>query len=191
MIGHLEGKLLHDDTNYIIVSVGGIGYKVFVTMGARDTISGSNSTVSLWTYLVVRETALDLYGFSDRNELGLFEKLLTVSGIGPKSALSILSITSVDTLKQAIISGDTSHLTSISGIGTKAASKIVLELKDKITYDGNSTSKVMKEDLDVLEALKALGYRESEARDALQQIPKEAKGTSARVTEALKSLGSS
>lgn len=189
MIGHLEGRIIHTDPAFIIISAGGVGYKVFVTMGVRESISDTSESIALWTYLAVRETALDLYGFANKKELDLFEKLLTVSGVGPKSALSILSVTSVDTLAHAITSGDTSHLTSISGIGAKAASKIVLELKDKITYDGAASTESMKEDMDVLEALKALGYREHDARDAIKDIPTDITGTSNRVTEALKLLG--
>ncbi len=146
--------------------------------------------ISLWTHLAVRENALDLYGFEHLNELNFFEMLIDISGIGPKSALGIVSIESIDTLKKAIASGDTSYLTKVSGIGRKTAEKIIIELRDKlVAHKEEAGSTTLRTESDALEALKSLGYSNSEARDALKQVSADTEGTSARVKEALKILG--
>lgn len=186
MIGHIEGKVLEANHERALVEVGGIGYIVFATPDTLNKISKSKKA-SLWTYLVVRENALDLYGFSDKEELKLFEMLLSVSGIGPKSALGILSIATVETLKSAVSEENSSYLTKVSGIGSKTAQKIVLELKDKIGVSGEGM--VLKGEEDTLEALVAMGYSLSEARDALKGVPREIEGGNERLREALKSLG--
>lgn len=187
MIGHISGKILHHDLTYIIVEAGGIGYKVYTTTG---TLSTTSEEASLWTYLVVREQALDLYGFQTREDLSLFELLLTVSGVGPKSALAILSVARTQDLKRAIASGETSHLTSVSGIGKKVAHKIVLELKDKILDMPSEDGTTLSSEVEALEALKSLGYREADAREALRAIENPDLGTNERITQALKHLGS-
>lgn len=187
MIGYIEGEIIHEDIDSVIVRAGGVGYKVYVATSVRDGLNKAET--KLWTYLAVREQALDLYGFSTREELSLFELLLTVSGIGPKSALAILSVAKVSTLKHAIASGDTSHLTSVSGIGKKVAEKVVLELKDKILDAPSESSPELRADVEALEALKALGYKESEARDALREVPADITTTNERITAALKQLG--
>jgi Holliday junction DNA helicase RuvA len=116
--------------------------------------------------------------------------LISISGIGPKGALGVLSVASVDTLRKAISAGDTSYLTKVSGIGKKIAEKIVLELKEKLGgADFISGSETLQEEQDAIEALQALGYSMSEAREALKQISVDISGTSARVKEALKNLG--
>ena len=118
--------------------------------------------------------------------------VIGVSGIGPKGALSVMDIAPIETLQSAIAAGDTSYLTKVSGVGKKIAGKIVLELRDKIGSIGSGTEKtkaIRHEDLDVLEALKSLGYREHEAREAIKEIPSDTSGTSQKITEALKLLG--
>jgi Holliday junction DNA helicase RuvA len=135
----------------------------------------------------VREDALDLYGFLHENERKMFGLLLTVSGIGPKSAMSILSLAGIDTLASAISSGKASYLTSVSGIGKKTAEKVVLELKDKM--EGLGARPVSGSDEGALEALRAMGYSVKEAREALQQVPDGVEGESARLREALRALG--
>jgi Holliday junction DNA helicase RuvA len=127
-----------------------------------------------------------LYGFLDRQELEFFEMLINVSGIGPKGALSILSVASIETLKKAIGTGDTIYLTKISGIGKKTAEKIVIELRDKIEVDKTGTS--LQGELDALEALKSLGYSQNEAREALKKISP-LTDTNTKIREALKILG--
>ncbi len=167
-----------------------MGYKVFCSPEVL-ALQSLGAQSSLWTYTAVRETALDLYGFATTDELGFFELLLDVSGIGPKSALSILSVASIDTLKTAIATGDTSYLNKVSGIGRKTAEKIVIELRDKLhAHKGeDGTPSTLRSESDVVEALKTLGYSQNEARDALKEVPRSVEGTNARIKEALKILG--
>ena len=132
---------------------------------------------------------MDLYGFQDKEELHFFELLISVSGIGPKSALSILNIAPIETLKEAVITNDSSYLTKVSGIGTKSAQKIVIELQDKIENTAEEGSLELRADVDVLDALKALGYNTNEVRMAIKEIPKDTKDTSAKIKEALRILG--
>lgn len=189
MIAHIEGTVIRISEKFIIINVNGIGYKVFATV---DTTSACalGEPISLWTYTAVRETALDLYGFMSEEEQSLFELLLDVSGVGPKSALSILSMASIDTLSKAIATGDTSYLNKVSGIGKKTAEKIVIELRDKLKAHNSKdvTGGTLRDEGDVIEALKTLGYSQSEARDALKQVS-HIDGTNARIKEALKILG--
>lgn len=193
MIASLQGVVRHKDLNSLVVEVGGVGYKVAVpTEVALDALP--SEPVFLWTHLSVRETALDLFGFGDRESLETFELLITISGIGPKTALGILNVASPATLRQAVGSGDTSYLTRVSGIGKKNAEKIVLELKDKLTMKEGEHSLGegrAREEGDALEALVALGYSERDAREALKKVGKEVKGASERVKAALKLLAHS
>jgi len=188
MIASLSGTVSFSTEKYLTIEAGGIGYKVAVTTStALKTSVGKNILVH--THLAIREDAHELYGFLTRNELEFFEKLLLVSGIGPKSALNILNIAPVETLTKAIASGDVSYLTKVSGIGKKTAEKIVFELKEKLSGGANVTNTGLGEEADALLALTSLGYSHSEARGALREIPKTATQTSARVKEALKILG--
>lgn len=192
MISYLTGTILHKDIKYVVLmTTGGVGYKVYTTL---ETL-GQNSTgqaVELWIHTVVREDALDLYGFSNKRSLNFFELLLTISGIGPKSALGILSATTVDSIIEAITTGESAYLTKIAGIGKKVVEKIILELKGKIGDnfgDSSDTSKVGNADVDALEALKSLGYTHKEAKDALDDVSSKVKGTGEKVKAALKLLG--
>ena len=191
MISHLSGTLMHTSERYIIVDVGGIGYKVRVTLDTLQKLRGiTDKKVSLWTHLIVREDVLDLYGFQNEHEMDFFEMLISVSGIGPKSALGILNVATIEHLKEAISNGDTGTLTKVSGIGSKGAQKIILELRDKLGGYGEVTPKgALRDEHDAIEALCALGYSEREAREALKGISPETKGTNARIKEALKHLG--
>ena len=191
MISRLTGTIAHVDLKYIVLDVNGVGYKVATTADIMSKIGKGEEKITLWTYLAVRENAMDLYGFLSLAELNFFELLITISGIGPKTALGILNVASVHTIETAIQTGDTSHLTKVSGIGKKVAEKIVMELKDKVEAIAHTpeSEKAMRGDADVIEALKALGYRDNEARDALKKIDKSIKDTGAKVKAALKILG--
>ncbi|MBI2023293.1 Holliday junction branch migration protein RuvA [Candidatus Giovannonibacteria bacterium] len=185
MIGHLEGEILFKGEKYIILDVGGVGYKVFTNSSAKGL--ELKSKVKLWTHLNVKEDALDLYGFANKSELEFFELLISISGIGPKSALGVLALAPVDILKRAIGAGDTSYLTKVSGIGRKMSEKIVLELKDKMGYGKVSDGgEGLKEDADILDALLSLGYTQRDAREMIQKIPAEILGREKRLKEALK-----
>ena len=187
MIGTLNGTIRHKDLNALVVDVNGVGYKVLVTTETALEVTPS-SPIFLWTHLVVRETSLELFGFLDKETLDTFELLITISGIGPKSALSILNVATPSMLRQAVVSADTSYLTRVSGIGKKNAEKIVLELKDKLKITKEDRGVDMRSEGDALEALVSLGYNERDAREALKRVPKETEGASERVKAALKLL---
>lgn len=202
MIGSIKGKIILKKEKFLIVETSGVGYKISVSPDTLSKIKtspspspdrgglGRGEEVSLWIHTHVREDALDLYGFLDYAELEFFKMLIGISGIGPKSALAILGITSIETLRKAIGTGDTSYLTKISGIGKKTAEKIILELRDKIAEmtDSEKTGSSLQGELDTMEALKSLGYSQNEVREALKKIPTEG-NTNAKIREALKILG--
>ena len=187
MIACLSGTVRHKDLHYLVIDISGVGYKVLVTTETALDVAPS-SPIFLWTHLVVRETSLELFGFLDKETLDVFELLITIPGIGPKSALSILNVATPATLRQAVASEDTTYLTRVSGIGKKNAEKIVLELKDKLKITKEDQDLDMRSEGDALEALVSLGYSERDAREALKRVPKELVGASERVKAALKLL---
>ena len=131
MIYSLDGTLTYFDQNFAVVSCGGVGFKCFTTLTTLQSLPGVGKPVQLYTYLSVREDALDLYGFTTAAELDCFKLLISVNGVGPKAALAILSELSADRLAVCIAGGDAKSLTRAPGIGKKIAERIVLELKDK------------------------------------------------------------
>jgi len=188
MIAKLRGSIIHRGIGYVILDVSGIGYRVRGSVDTLQKLRGKKGEVELWTHLAIRENAHDLYGFLDEDELVFFEMLIGISGIGPKSALGILSLADVKTLRSAIAHGDTSYLTRVSGIGKKNADKIVLELRDKLgALEADETHP--SDHADTYEALRALGYGAKEARDALMELPKELTDTGERLKAALQKLG--
>ena len=187
MISIISGEVVYKVEKVIIIETGGLGYKIYATASLLSMVEVGQKT-RIWTYLAVRENALDLYGFSSKEELDFFELLNTISGVGPKTAIGILNVATVQSLRKAISTGETSHLTKVSGIGKKIADKIVLELKGKIgTYEEIELGH--KEEIDAIEALKSLGYSHKDAREALKEIDQNLKTTSERVKAALKHLG--
>lgn len=191
MIAHLTGKLLFLSDRFVIVETAGVGYKVRVPMDTLRFLRNSkDGDVSLWIHTSVREDALDLYGFEHQAELEFFEMLIGVSGIGPRTALGILNIAPVNHLKEAIAAGDTGALTKVSGIGSKGAQKIILELRDKMGGHGTEAGgSMLREERDAIEGLVALGYAERDAREALKKVSADIKGTGARIKDALKHIG--
>ncbi|MCA9363642.1 Holliday junction branch migration protein RuvA [Candidatus Kaiserbacteria bacterium] len=190
MIARLTGTILAVHETTIVLDVHGVGYKLFLPLPSLADISESDE-LSLYTHLAVRENALDLYGFLQYADLTMFELLLTLPKIGPKSALSILSQASATTLEHAICTGDATHLSKMSGIGKKSAEKIVSGLVDH--FPGAVVGKNHPEhgaDTDVIDALLALGYSERDAREALKNIPRDIIDTRDRITAALKQVGS-
>jgi Holliday junction DNA helicase RuvA len=189
MIRRLSGRIISHGESTVVIDAGGIGYLVFVSPHTLLEIAHQEEA-SLWTYLAVRENALDLYGFKTTEELSFFELLLSVSGIGPKSALGILNIASLSELRRAIHENNPSYLTKVSGVGKKSAEKIVLELKDKIGAVESEEGETLSGDMEAIEALQALGYPTHVARDTLRSIPRDITETAERVRAALKKLGS-
>lgn len=186
MIGSLRGNIISKTDKFVLVDVSGVGYKISVSPDTLSKTKKVGEELFLFVHMHVREDTLDLYGFLDSEELEFFEMLIGVSGIGPKGALAILGITSLETLRRAISSGDTSYLTKISGIGRKTAEKIVIELRDKMGASLGGEN--LQIELDALEALKSLGYSQTEARDALKKVPADV-DTNTKIREALKILG--
>jgi len=189
MIARVTGQIILRGDKFLVLENNGIGYKIFVTADELRSSVGKN-ILTLWTRHHIREDANELYGFSEMENLNFFELLVQISGIGPKSALGILSVAPIETLSQAIRTGDNSYLTKVSGIGRKTADKIILELRDKIeSLFGESNSSSFKEERDTIEALKSLGYPLRDARDALRAVPEGTISTNDKIKEALKILG--
>ena len=168
MIAHLRGKLAQKDPARVIVDVNGVGYEVFVPLTTFTALPDAGSDVSIDIHTHVREDMIALYGFSTRRERLIFEKLMTISGIGPKLAVTILSGGSVQDLVTAIKRGDLARLTAIPGVGRKTAERIILELKDKLQdfVEAQAKSGV---DVDVLSALENLGYNRAIAEAAIRR----------------------
>jgi Holliday junction DNA helicase RuvA len=194
MISFLKGKILNKGAGYVIIRVGDIGYKVFINpVFYADLDIGQE--IEVYTHQHVREDALDLFGFRSLEELELFELLLSVSGVGPKSALGVLAIAGVEDIKESIAGGDSTLLTKVSGIGKRTAERVVLELREKILktrlrqgYGGQAAESGLVVG-DEIDALMALGYSMSQARDALRQVDASVKDSGERIKQALKKLG--
>jgi Holliday junction DNA helicase RuvA len=168
VIAHLRGKLAQKDSARVIVDVHGVGYEVFIPLTTFTALPEPGSEVSIDIHTHVREDVIALYGFSSRRERLIFEKLMTISGIGPKLAVTILSGGSVEDLAGAIRRGDLARLTAIPGVGKKTAERIVLELKDKL-QDFTETQTKSSVEVDVLSALENLGYNRALSESALRR----------------------
>jgi len=187
MIGHITGKIFDLKPSRVVLKVAGLGLIVHSTLGLIEKLKTGMET-SFWTHTAVRENDISLYGFETEEELRVFELLITVSGVGPRSALAILGVAGVKAIEEAVGTGDTSSLTKISGIGRKTAEKIVLDLSGKLV----STRKVgdkAGEDVDVFDALKSLGYRERDIQETIKNLPKDLVGANQKIKYALKNLG--
>lgn len=194
MIDQISGKIISINDNYVVLEVGGLGIKVNISANFASKLVNED-LITLVTYLNVREDALDLYGFKNDSERNLFLMLISISGIGPKLAVSILSGVELDELKSNILSGDIKSLTSIPGVGAKTAKRIIIELKDKLSktittelgFEDDFASKISK---DVLSALVGLGYSESMATEVIKRIKpaKSNKSIESLIKESLKIL---
>lgn len=175
MIATIRGEIIQIEENAIIVEVGGIGMRVFAPTPLRGQ-KKVGETVFVYTYLVVRETELTLYGFETQADRELFNLLLGVAGVGPKVALSVLSAMDIETVQRAVFSDEPELLSRVPGIGKKSAQKIALHLKDRMkpTDTLASVASMSDSDSEVLEALTALGYSVVEGQAAIQSIPKDA-----------------
>jgi Holliday junction DNA helicase RuvA len=187
MIAQLEGKIARIKGNSVIVAVGGVGYQVFITPYTLGKIAGLDQ-VLLYTYTQVREDILALYGFLDETELTMFELLISVSGIGPKAALSLLSIADPKTIRTAVVNKDPNILTRVSGVGKKTAEKIIVELQNKVSSLDIEDQATALAGQEALEAMTAMGYSISEAREALKMVPENIDDVGARIRQALKNL---
>ena len=175
MIASLHGRITARGDDYVIVEVGGVGFRVLMPQSQRDRIGGVGQDVRLFTHLHVRDSEMALYGFGTADELSLFELLLGVSGIGPRVALKIVAIASVETLREAISRGDAGMLTRIPGVGRKTAERLMVDLKDKlgVSLQFVSYPPLTDADAEVISALTSLGYSVAEAQAALHTLPQE------------------
>ena len=190
MIAYLKGKIIAKTNTYLILEAGSVGYQVFAGENFLASLERGHEA-EIYTHHRVREDASDLYGFANLEELELFELLLSVSGVGPKSALAVLSLASPHDIKEAIIRGDAGLLTKVSGIGKKTAERLVLELKNKVARTSLGTELVgggLSGSGDELDALMSLGYAINEAREALNAVEPMITSSAGRVKAALKYL---
>lgn len=192
MYDYVQGPLAYADMKYAVIDCGGVGYKCYITLNTYKKINGK-PTVKLMTYLNVKEDALDLYGFADEGERTFFLLLLSVNGVGPKAALSILSDLTPEAFTMVLATNDARRLTKVSGIGVKTAQRICLELKDKISKDSDIS--ITPEDtwevandvkVEAIEALIALGYTRSDAQNAVARCS--AENTNDLIKQALRML---
>ena len=181
MYSYIRGVLAETDTDHIVVDVNGIGYNIYIPINCFEYLPPEGEECKIHTYLYVREDAMMLYGFLSKDDLALFQLLITVSGIGPKGALGILSTLSADDLRFAILAGDTKAISKSPGIGAKTAQRLVLELKDKVSLQEAFEKKSDNEKLkkvsvhhqvknDAVLALNALGYSSTESMKVVSSI---------------------
>jgi Holliday junction DNA helicase RuvA len=190
MIGFLSGKIEVLKRPFVIIDVNGVGYRVLVSDSVYAKLE-KDEKLKLFTYTYVRDDALELFGFLDIEDLTLFENLITVSGIGPKTALNIFSFGERKNITEAIIKGDVSFFTSVPRLGTKNAQKIIIELKNKMgaENDLDLSGKDFIESAEVIQALKSFGFSTSEAQSALREIKTQGLSLDEKVKLALKNMG--
>lgn len=180
MYYYIKGKLAYKGDNYIVVDVGGVGYMIFTSLHNIEESGAIGSQITVYTYLAVKEDALDLYGFLTVEEKEMFMRLLSVSGVGPKAALAVLSSLTISKLVTAIITGDAKSIMKAQGVGMKVAQRIILDLKDKVSTeflddiadDENiDLTPVTDNKAEALSALVVLGYSSHDAQQALSRLP--------------------
>jgi Holliday junction DNA helicase RuvA len=169
VISFLEGVVAEKSGDRVVVAVGGTGYEVLIPAQTLARLPGPGRPARLHTRLHIRDDAMVLYGFSSTDERSLFDNLITVTGVGPKVALAILSVLSPDALRRAVTAGDVAVLTLVPGVGKKVAGRVILDLKDRIGAGGEAVATGPL--AEVREALLALGLTAQEARDALAALP--------------------
>lgn len=182
MYSYIRGEFVERNTDHIVIEAGGIGYMVFMSDLSMEHLPVQGSEIKVYTYLYLREDAMILYGFSDRDELEMFKLLLGVSGIGPKGAIAVLSTLAADDLRFAILSGDSKAISKAPGVGSKTAQRIVLDLKDKMSLEDafekkyastqNAPAAAMDSSAknEAIMALTALGYSSSESLKAVSKL---------------------
>ncbi|MBE6816768.1 MAG: Holliday junction branch migration protein RuvA [Ruminococcaceae bacterium] len=180
MIYNIKGTLTYTDPSFAVVECGGVGFKCFVSMTTLKELPSIGNEVNLFTYMSVREDALDLFGFYEPDELEAFKLLISVSGIGPKAAIAILSVLSPSKLSVAVSSGDVRAITMANGVGKKTAERVVLELKDKMVGLGGSAQAVQNAQSvassegaqEAVEVLVSLGFNQSDAATVVGAMDK-------------------
>lgn len=181
MYYYIKGTLVHKEDDIVVIDAGGVGYQLFASMSTVSSIGNIGDSVTAYTYLYIREGIMDLYGFSTVEERTMFIQLIAISGVGPKAALSILSVASPSKLAMAVITDDYKLIQKAQGIGAKTAQRVVLELKDKLKNADiesivlpaeNTAVQAMQDDNrgEALSALMVLGYSDREAAEALRGV---------------------
>lgn len=182
MYAYIKGELAEKNIDHIVVEVGGIGYLIYVPAQSIDYLPDEGDQIKVYTYLYIREDAMVLYGFLTKDDLEIFKMLITVSGIGPKGGLGILSTLSADDLRFAILSGDSKTISKAPGIGAKTAQRVIIDLKDKMSLEeafekklDNNADGVQKTlnsstKNDAVMALSALGYSSAESLKAVSKV---------------------
>ena len=192
MIASVRGVLLVKGADHVVVEVGGLGVKVHVPASLVERLGTVGDEVTLSTHLLVREDDLSLYGFATGEELKLFEMLLRVSGIGPRTAMGMMSALAPESLKQAIAAGDVVALSRIPGLGKKTAERLVLDLRDKVgavaVQAAMPFSGLTVAEAEVMAALTSLGYSAAEAQQAVRALPAEQMTLEEKILSALRSL---
>ena len=184
MIAFVKGEIAAIYEDSVVIDTGHIGYEVKISTGTVNLLPGIGQEIRLYTYTHVREDIFQLYGFLTRDDMDIFKQLITVSGIGPKGGLAILSVMSADDLRFAIMSADAKAIAKAPGIGARTAERIIIDLKDKVTLDdtlisreshtyGNIGSAALESNAknEAIEALVALGYGATEAMKAVKKVP--------------------
>lgn len=200
MFSYLKGFLAQKGQNYVVIDVSGVGFKVYTSMTSLEGIAAKNENdpVTFYTYLYIKEGIMDLYGFSTQEELNMFELLISVSGVGAKGAIAILSSLTPQKLAVSLVTNDVSSIKKASGIGPKTAQRIILELKDKIKNEELTASAEnggISEEIpltssraEAISALMVLGYSKFEAERAVSKIDTSLTETEDIIKAALKAL---
>lgn len=181
MYSYIKGALAEVEIDHIVIDVNGIGYSICIPTNCLEYLPGLGEECKIHTYLYIREDAMMLYGFLTKDDLDLFKQLITVSGIGPKGAIGILSALSADDLRFAILAGDSKAISKAPGIGAKTAQRLILELKDKMSLEDAFEKKIDNQKVlvatsnnqvknDAVLALNALGYSSSESLKAVSKV---------------------
>lgn len=191
MISYIKGEVVKKGIDYLILENNNIGYYISTSLSTLNRV-GEKEKAVLLTYMHIREDLIALYGFMTQDEIDLFKKLISVNGIGPKAGLSVLSTYETNTVKEIILKEDAVRLSKVPGIGKKTASKIILELKDKVgtaeELQGGEISAVSNEMNDVSDALTALGFSPAEVKRTLENMNLSGKSENDIIKEALKNM---
>ena len=182
MIASLKGKIILKEENFIVLEVNGIGFKIFTKSGKLG------KEKKFFTKLFLQRDTIALFGFGKTEELEMFELLLTVSGVGPRSAMEILFLSFLASIKSAIANEQKDFLSKANGISKKTAERIIIELKDKLKKHKGDNEEFFSQDDEAIDALANLGYTRNQAKQALEKVPKEIKDIGQRIKIALKNL---
>lgn len=191
MIRSLKGTVESYNTTHVLIDVHGVGYVVYPSASVLEQISGTGCEIKVYTYMHVREDILELYGFSSLDDLYLFQQCISVSGIGPKTAMGIFAIGNRDTIAHAILTEDVTFFSSVPRLGKKNAQKLIIELKSKIgsLESLGTTSLVSSNDSEVMVALKAFGFSTAEIHEALKHLDPALETSNEKIKGAFKYLG--